>query len=240
MRQSRRAASRIRAFLGISFAEQFGWRNADTAFKAWRSAFYRVGLTVFKDAFRADDFCGFSLYDSEFPVIFVNNSNTKTRQVFTLFHELAHLLHRTSGVVMTREFRHPLPADQSRIESNCNQLAASILVPEEEFNLAWSVGRSDRSEATRLARRFSVSREVIYRKFLDRERISKAEYEKAANEWAEQHSPSHERESGGNQLRTWLAYLGEEYVTLAYRRYHEERLDDEELADILGIKAKVY
>ena len=83
------------------------WRKDDTALTAWRSAFYRVGVTVFKDAFGADEFCGFSLYDEEFPVIYVNNSNAKTRQTFTLFHELAHLLQSTSGVdrhVQLREY----------------------------------------------------------------------------------------------------------------------------------------
>ncbi len=93
------AAYRIRSTLGVSLDAQFKWRgDTDKALKTWRSALYRVGVTVFKDAFGAKDFCGFSLYDEEFPVIFVNNSNTKTRQIFTLMHELAHLLFRTSGV----------------------------------------------------------------------------------------------------------------------------------------------
>ena len=232
------AAARIREFIGVSLADQYGWRDEDTAFKAWRSAFYRVGVTVFKDAFGADEFCGFSLYDVEFPVIYVNNSNAKTRQVFTLFHELAHLLHRTSGVDMTRNFRQSLPADESQIEVKCNQLAALILVPEEEFNLARTPGRIDRSEASGLAKRFSVSREVIYRKFLDRNWIIQAEYEAATREWAEQLAITPKIKPGGNPYRTWLTYLGEEYVTLAFRRYYEERIDDEELADYLGIKPK--
>ncbi len=235
---SEATAVRIRDFLGVPLAEQFDWPNEDTAFKAWRSTFHRVGVTVFKDAFREDEFCGFSLYDVDFPVIYVNNSNAKTRQIFTLFHELAHLLHRTSGVDMTREFHESLPTVKSRIESNCNQLAASILVPDAEFYLARIPGRADRREAHRLARHFSVSREVIYRKFLDRKWIAQAEYEAAASEWAEQLTFKPKKKSGGDTYRTWLTYLGEEYVTLAFRRYYEERIDDEELADYLGIKPK--
>ncbi len=232
------AAARIRDFVGVSLADQFGWPDEDSAFKAWRSAFYRVGVTVFKDAFGADEFCGFSLYDMEFPVIYVNNSNAKTRQIFTLFHELAHLLHRTSGVDMTRDFRHSLPVDESRIEVRCNKLAALILVPDEEFHLARTPGRIDRIEASGLAKRFSVSREVIYRKFLDQKWIIQSEYEAATREWAEQRTNKPKKESGGNPYQTWLTYLGEEYVALAFRRYYEERIDDEELAEFLGIKPK--
>jgi len=40
---------------------------------------------VFKDAFRAEDYCGFSLFDPVFPLIYVNNSMPKSRQIFTLF-----------------------------------------------------------------------------------------------------------------------------------------------------------
>ena len=50
--------------LVFRWQDQFGWKNdEDTALKAWRSAFYRVGVTVFKDAFGADEYCGFSLHD---------------------------------------------------------------------------------------------------------------------------------------------------------------------------------
>ncbi len=232
------SAARIREFIGVSLADQFGWRNADTAFKAWRRAFYRIGVSVFKDRFRADEFCGFSLYDVDFPVIYVNNSDAKNRQIFTLFHELAHLIYRTSGVFMTRTFGQSPPADKLQIEKKCNALAALILVPEEEFDLARTPERFDRSEASDLARRFSVSREVIYRKFRDRNWIDQGEYEAATIEWADQLANAPKKKPGGDFYRTWLTYLGEEYVTLAFRRYYEERIDDEELSDFLGIKPK--
>ncbi len=74
------------------------WRNIDEALKEWRQAIYRVGIFVFKDAFREERFSGFSLYDDVFPIIYVNNSAAKPRQIFTLFHELGHLLFHTSGI----------------------------------------------------------------------------------------------------------------------------------------------
>ncbi|MYD09917.1 MAG: ImmA/IrrE family metallo-endopeptidase [Chloroflexi bacterium] len=231
-------ARQIREYLGVSSAEQCSWPNVGAAFEAWRKAFYDVGVTVFKDAFGVDDFCGFSLYDVEFPVIYANNSNAKTRQIFTLFHELAHLLYRTSGIDRQGSFENKLPSEHEHIEQQCNALANAVLVPEEEFNLARTPGRFDRSEADSLAKRFSVSREVIYRRFLDRNWIETGEYEAAAAEWARQFKLSQKGKTGGDHYRTRLVYLGEEYVALAFRRYYEERIDDEELADYLGIKPK--
>ena len=230
------AAARIRDFIGVSLADQFGWRDEDTAFKAWRSAFYRVGVTVFKDAFGADEFCGFSLYDVEFPVIYVNNSNAKTRQIFTLFHELAHLLFNTSGMDKDLAFRQPLPADKQHIEATCNRLAAEILVPEHALNQEIRDLTDPKSDAGVLALKFGVSREVIFRRFRDRQLVTNAEYAAATQEW---HAQRGERGGGGgNFYRTKIAYLGEEYISLALRRFYENRIDDEELADYLDVLPK--
>ena len=229
-------SARIREFLGVSLDEQFGWRNYDTALKAWRSAFYRVGVTVFKDAFGADEFCGFSLFDDEFPVIYVNNSNAKSRQIFTLFHELAHLLYRTSGVDRQGGFEQRLSREYSQIEQSCNALANAILVPDSELDCVIRAAEEPRVEADRLAKRFSVSREVIYRNFLDRGLIAQHEYESAAREWAAQIKKV--RRPGGDYYRTKIRYLGEEYIELAFQRFYEDRIDEDELANYLAMKPK--
>ena len=164
----------------------------ETALKAWRKSLHDVGIFVFKDAFRVEGYSGFSLYDDQFPIIYVNNSSTKTRQIFTLFHELAHLVFHTSGIDTLDDHYIPrLAGRQKRIEILCNQFAAQFLVPDTAFNEA--IAGRDRSEQTAelLAARFHVSREVIYRKFLDRRWIDQAEYMRAAKEWEGQ------RQSGG-------------------------------------------
>ncbi|MCY4464451.1 MAG: XRE family transcriptional regulator [Chloroflexi bacterium] len=235
------AAKRIREYLGVSFEDQFGWTNAAVALKAWRSAFYKVGVSVFKDAFGDDNYCGFCLYDTEFPVIYVNNSNAKTRQIFTIFHELAHLLHKTSGVDRRDAFKHGHIYEHAEIEKRCNALANAILVPASALDNDLQGAPASREEAERLAKRFRVSSTVIYRNFRDRGLIAQTEYESFIAEqntqWQNRHLDKKKR-GGGDSYRTRLAYLGEDYVELAFRRYYEERIDDEELAEYLNIPPK--
>ncbi len=235
------AARIIRNALDVTLSEQFTWRNIDEALTVWRRKFYEVGVYVFKDAFGKDqgEFSGFCLYDTEFPIIYLNNSTAKSRQVFTLFHELAHLLTGTSGVFVPEElfFGDLRPTDQ-KWEAFCNRMAGLILVPDDAFELeihALPHELSPPDDVLALAARFNVSREVIYRKFLDRELISPEEYELAKLQWDGQIKP---RNGGGNYYSTKLAYLGEEYVSLAFNCYYENRISEFELADYLDIKPK--
>jgi transcriptional regulator with XRE-family HTH domain len=73
----------VRNYLGVTLSQQLQWADDEVAFKQWRRALFNAGVFVFKDAFRIDEFSGFCLFDDEFPIIYVNNSSTKTRQIFT-------------------------------------------------------------------------------------------------------------------------------------------------------------
>ena len=231
-----RMAVRVREFLGITVEAQSSWRDDDSALKAWRTALQGVGIFVFKDAFRTNDFFGFSLYDDTFPVIHVNNSATRTRQIFTLFHELGHILFHTSGIDTPEEqYIRALPEHEKRIEVLCNSFAAHFLVPEDAFARAITGLPHDEAAAEHLAAFFHVSRETIYRKFFDRRWITQREYRRAVNVWNAQRQ---EGGSGGNHYRTKIAYLGREYIELAFRQYYQNRIDDEQLADYLDTKPK--
>lgn len=228
-------ASTVREYLGIPFEVQFSWGDADMALKQWRRAFFDVGVYIFKDQFRTEGFSGFCLYHEEFPIIYVNNTNTKTRQIFTLFHELAHLLFHTSGVDTPNDnYIEGLSRDNQRIEIICNRLAARLLVPEDAFNRALADRAATEATASDIARQFSVSRESIYRKFLDRDLITSAEYEKAVKRWNQQKKGA----PGGNPYNTKIAYLGDEYITRAFQSFYQNRIDADQLAEFLDIKPK--
>jgi Zn-dependent peptidase ImmA (M78 family) len=230
-------AKAVRTYLGVSLEQQTAWKSADQAMEAWRKVFADVGIFVFKDAFHAEGYFGFCLYDDEFPIIYVNNSSAKTRQVFTLFHELGHLLFHTSGIdVLNDQYVQGVKDDDQRIEIICNGLANRILVPDEAFDQLIAGYRPDRELAIRLAAHFCVSREVIYRKLLDRELIHSDEYDEAVKSW--NMSVKKPDAGAGNYYNTQFAYLGPQYIDLAFRRYYQQRFDDVQLAEYLNIKPK--
>ena len=228
-------ARNVREYLGVSFEEQFGWADADIALKEWRNKFLSVGIYIFKDQFRSADYSGFCLYDDTFPIIYVNNTTAKTRQIFTLFHELAHLLFHTSGIDAYDDgFISQLAHDERRIETICNRLAASLLVPEDVFDTHLAGRPATEATAAELAQLFGVSREFVFRKLLDRDLISQPEYENAARRWADQRNGG----TGGDYYNTKIAYLGRDYISLAFQRYYQNRIGYSELADYLDTKPR--
>ena len=232
-------AALVRDYLGVSIDEQASWKSVDEAVEKWREVFAtKAGVHVFKDAFRAPSYFGFCLYDDEFPVIYINNSSAKSRQIFTLFHELGHLLFHTSGIDMIDDhFIDHLGGAEQKIEIICNGLAARVLVPDAVLDKFLKDAKIGRPLATQLANYFSVSREVIYRKFLDRGLIDAGEYVAAAKEWAAQ-LKGRDEESSGNYYNSQRAYLGQRYIDLAFTRYYQRRFDRGQLAEYLNLKPK--
>lgn len=227
----------VRKTLGISVEEQSEWRSPETAFGKWRDALEVNGIFVFKDAFRNDDYSGFCLYHRKYPIIFVNNSMPASRQVFTLFHELGHLLLHVGGI----DFRsygivQLLRGYHLDVEVGCNRFANELLVPQEVFNSFKPVV----SEASieELAVYFSVSREVILRNYLDRGLVDNNYYEELASKWAAQ--VKKKGQSRGNYYYTQKAYLGDRYINLVYQNYYQNRITADSAADYLNIKPKNF
>lgn len=157
-------AAQIRECRDVSFDRQTEWGSAETALSERRKALFDVGIYAFKDQFREPGYSCFCLCDNEFPIICVNNSTARAWQIFTLFHELAHLLFRTSGVdANSDEFVDRISRENRRIEVVGNGLAARILVPPDWFDEAITDLPPNRVSALQLAERFSMSREFEYR-----------------------------------------------------------------------------
>ena len=178
-------AQQVREYLAITLDEQRSWEDVEAALDNWRRALAGAGIFVFKDAFKIEEYSGFCLFDEVFPIIYVNNTTAKTRQIFTLFHELAHLLFHTSGIdTLSDAFIPLLPDEARRIEIICNRFASAFLVPENAFETALAGRAASEDLAEELATQFHVSREFIYRKFLDRGLINEETYGRAARRWA--------------------------------------------------------
>ena len=109
------------------------------------------------------EFRGFTLVDDHAPLIFISGADTKTEQMFTLAHELAHLW--LGQTALSNPTANTVPDHE--VEAWCDRVAAELLVPLavlcEEYRQ-----KEELSQAlTRLAHRLKVSTLVVLRRIRD-------------------------------------------------------------------------
>ncbi len=236
----RELAKKARKFLGISIQQQFKFRSAENAFKTWRHALEVAGIFTFKDSLKDRFVSGFCLLDDRFPVIMVNNSNSFQRQVFTIAHELGHILFGVHGVTDVDEtYIDLMDSDDKLLEIKCNKFAAELLVPNDEFQKEIPTFRADGvAIIPDLASKYSVSREVILRRLLDHKLVTADEYEVMSKQWNKDYLRGPRVRPGGDSYRTQLAYLGEGFTHLAFENYHEGRLTKAQIATHLNMNSR--
>ncbi|MFH0725543.1 MAG: ImmA/IrrE family metallo-endopeptidase [Pseudomonadota bacterium] len=110
-----------------------------------------------------EEFRGFALADDLAPLIFLNAADSKSAQMFTLTHELAHLWLGLSGVSDVEAGRVP---DQTT-ERWCNRVAAEVLMPLTEVMAVHDPDETVPHAIQRLARHFKVSTLVALRRLHD-------------------------------------------------------------------------
>jgi Zn-dependent peptidase ImmA (M78 family) len=121
------------------------------------------------------EFRGFALADDLAPVIFVNGSDTKAAQIFTLAHELVHVWLGESAVDDPEMSDTP----SNSTERWCNEVAAEFLLPAAALR-GVSVELEDLTdELERLAHRFKVSTLVVLRRLFDTRYLTLPQYRSA-------------------------------------------------------------
>lgn len=235
-------AASVRSYLGITLDEQIRWKDDEHALKNWRKAIEDKGVFIFKESFAQKDISGFCLVDSQFPVVYLNNSTTKTRQTFSLLHELAHLLLSVNGLSkFDQQYVERLPDQEKQIERFCNAIAAEILIPSPDFQIQVQqfpadIERASEQQFSDLAARYGVSREAVLRRFLDQDRVTVSFYEQKAKAWAAQQKKG----TGGDWYASQNVYLSDRFAREVVSRHYKNQISVEQAADLLGIKPKNF
>ncbi len=110
-----------------------------------------------------DEFRGFVLCDKLAPLIFINGSDAKSAQVFTIFHELAHLWLGKSAIFDDKQVEEPTEA----VEKFCNAVAAEATVPAAELERLWPIRPHDDPYFGQLSLHFKVSPITIGRRLVE-------------------------------------------------------------------------
>jgi len=141
------------------------------------------------------------------PLVFINGADTKSAQMFTLAHELAHIWLGQSAVSDAQ----PLTVPDQDVERWCNQVAAELLVPLELMKREYNRESKLTDEVNRLARRFKVSTLVILRRIHDAGGLTRQELWDAYNAEVER-LLAIPRGTGGNFYLTQAARLSKRFA----------------------------
>lgn len=231
-------ANDIRKITGISIENQIDWKDSSTALKAWRNALQDNGIFIFKRHFNQKHISGFCLYDKEFPIVYLNNSKSFMHQIFTLFHELGHLLLSKNDLITDESlFRQTNNEQISNEEYYCNEFASEFLLPSEiikaELESFKEIGDNLISE---IADKYSVSREMVLLKLFHLKKFTFKVYTEKVIRIKEAQLKHKKRSGGGDYYATQATYLGKKYLQIVFGKYYEGKIGDIQLAEYCNIK----
>ena len=187
----------------------------------------------------AEEFQGFALVDEYAPLIFVNNSDYKSAQMFTLAHELSHIFVGESGLSKLQDMS---PTDHT-VEEVCNKIAAEFLVPTEDLHKRWAAARESGDPYHALAKHFKVSTVVAARRALDSELITREAffefyYENRAKTWGG--AQQSDRRRGGNYWNNQFWRVGTRFGSAVSRAVIEGRLSYTDAYRLTGLKGDSF
>ena len=236
-------AEAIREILGLEHewaAEQSGWEDA---FRFLRSCIESVGVLVVLNGVVGNnnrrgldpkEFRGFVLVDEYSPLIFINNKDYKSAQMFTLAHELAHIFVGESGVFNFEDMQ-PMAHET---EEFCNSVAAEFLIPSTALRDYWANIIRSEDPYRIIARRFKVSVIVAARRALDLNLIDQLTFYEFYDQYLTEGYRKKEasKSGGGDFWATQKGRIGRRFGLAVARAVRENRLSQNEAYALTGLK----
>lgn len=173
-------AKKIRDELNITTDQQKSCTTRTEARKLWLQKCEMAGIFVFRQTnIELAEARGFLVSDDFAPFIFLNSSDSKAAQIFTLAHELAHLWLNQSGVSNLEVTGRFDDEESHQIETYCNKVAAELVLENREFIKEWQNCNKERDIELiilSLSNTFKVSEEVVARRLKDLNQITDSKY----------------------------------------------------------------
>lgn len=183
------------------------------------------------------EFRGFALVDPYAPLIFVNGADTKSAQMFTLAHELAHLWLGESGEGISG-FEGIFPGNH-RVEQFCDRAAAEFLVPERELNAQWQRVKRAEDRFEQLARHFKVSPIVAARRAVDLRLIDREDFLHFYREYTSRERQPN-KAAGGDFYSNQNSRVGERFARRVIYAALEGRITFKEAYELTGLNGGAF
>jgi Zn-dependent peptidase ImmA (M78 family) len=237
-------AAHIRKFLGVTLQQQMAWKDQYEAFRGWRALVEAAGILTFQaTGIDVSEARGFSIGDRPLPVAVVNIKDAPRGRIFTLLHEIAHILLRSGGVCDLHETEND--AD-SRIEALCNRIAGAILFPRDELLNTPVVRRHKQGEVSWsdeelavLSRHFGGSREAALVRLMALGLTSITFYRKQRDVFLKLFAEQRRQQKGfAPPHQIALSSAGPTFTGLVIESFNRERITASDVSDYLQIRLK--
>lgn len=240
-------ASRIRDFLSLTDQVQINFRKPKEALKFCISKLEERDFLVFQAAkIKPEEMRGLSVAYDIFPIIALNRKDEPSARLFTLMHELVHILSRTSGICNDMSQDN---MEMGKMELFCNKIAGLALVPTHQISnnrnlhLIQRYGLDD-GYISLIAKDFAVSKEVILHRLWDIGIIDRITYFKILNEYSQKYIAYKKTKKKGGFLPPALdkgTQVGRLYAKTVINAYRAERLNPREVSNyLLGLHVKHF
>lgn len=232
---------KIREIFSIEIPFKNKTAYSNKAFNYFRNKIESKGVMVLQiENISIKEIRGISLNYEILPIIAVNKNDSDRAKVFTLFHEMAHLVRRTSNLCLI-DFNER----EDEEEKICNNLAANILIPEITLDsIIKGKDLSDDRIITNLSDRYAVSKFVIIKRLYDLNKIDfvlyKSKYEKYLDIFNE---IKEIRKKQGQKIivtqdKKLISSSGKLYPKIILDAYYEGKISFGEVCNTLNINSR--
>jgi Zn-dependent peptidase ImmA (M78 family) len=227
-------AEKVRILFGIRGFPRRASFTKEIALDEWIKILEKNGILVFQISItKNNEIRGFSLIDEDAPAIVLRRSDETSAKIFTLFHELTHLLLREGGIC---DLESDIPHERF-----CNHFAGAFLVPKEKL-LNHSIVKTNvrvrewpENFLRDIARDFNVSKEVILRRLWILGLTTREYYLKKHREWKSKYKKPFGRKDEKTEIKICLQERGRKYTSMVFDAYERKKIDEMRVADYLGV-----
>lgn len=198
-----------------------------------------LGVAVFQLSLTQDHLRGFSIVDEIVPIIGIKRGGEPaTAKIFTLFHELGHVLLNDGGLCDLSENTN------LQIEKWCNAFSAEILIPTAELLQMDIVAEQKlkgekiwgKKDLIELGNHFHVGPLAILRSLLENKLTTLLYYKDRHQAWNKPSFGIAKHPEGRNIAKETIKEKGRTYISLAFSAFDQNRIDLKDLSDFLGVR----
>lgn len=216
------------------------FRNEYEQLSYWKDKLSQLDILIVDLGFDRNDARAFLIYDDSAPIICLNTNDSPKARIFSIFHELAHIILKKSSLDNIEDFWDM----KSNEEAFCNQLAGDFLVPREQL-LAKLEGLDYKSYDLDsllevLGKIFVVSSYAILISLYKNQIVDSKQFNtqklKLTNSYKQFNQAR--RSAGGNYYSNYIVNNSKKYIQTVFNAYNSNKLSYSETLGYLGVKAE--